>query len=172
MADPLDALVRAVPPLPQLRSASVDWDEVECRLGLSLPADYRRLIETYGEGCFDKFLWLLHPTSENANLNLECQTQVRRDALSALSEPGAPDPAELVPWAFTDNGDVCYWQLPSASAPPDEWRIAVNESRGPHWFEFSLPTVEWLRAVLPGEVRVPAFPEDFPSSPPTFRSAS
>ena len=42
--------------------------------------------------------------------------------------------------------------------------------------ESQLPSIETLaerlRAVLPGEVRVPAFPEDFPSSPPTFRSAS
>ena len=36
---------------------------------------------------------------------------------------------ELVRWAITDNGDVCYWVI-SASDDPDEWLVTVNEARG------------------------------------------
>jgi hypothetical protein len=52
--------------------------------------------------------------SQNLNLNLARQMQVRRDALAALSE-AAPNSQDLVPWAVTDNGEVCYWRTPCAA---------------------------------------------------------
>jgi hypothetical protein len=55
--DELKALIPPTrPPLPEL-----DWTSVEERLGLRLPLDYKRLIEAYGQGSFDGFLWVLQP---------------------------------------------------------------------------------------------------------------
>lgn len=39
------------PPQPEL-----DWTDIERRLRLRLPLDYKRLVETYGQGSFDGFL--------------------------------------------------------------------------------------------------------------------
>src|SRR5687767_4426187 len=36
----------------------VDWAETESRLGTALPSDYKRMVETFGEGAFDAFLTL------------------------------------------------------------------------------------------------------------------
>ena len=48
----------------------MDWPEVERRLGTRLPADYKLLIASYGEGSFDDFIWVLHPTTINPNLRV------------------------------------------------------------------------------------------------------
>jgi len=97
-------------------------------LGFSLPVDYRALVETYGEDSFDDFLWLLHPTSPNPNLNLISELRTQRDALANDPDGVGPRPEDLVPWADTDNGDVCYWRFDSHRRLGNS--VIVNEARG------------------------------------------
>ncbi|MFF0291771.1 hypothetical protein [Streptomyces sp. NPDC005262] len=49
----------------------VDWAEVKSRLGAVLPSDYKRMVETFGEGVFDGFL----------DLNQEPWTHLREGGL-------------------------------------------------------------------------------------------
>ncbi len=163
----------AAPPLPELT-----WTDIERRLGLRLPLDYKRLVETYGQGSFDGFLWVLQPSESNQNLDLLGQRRARLDALRALRDSGEEVPfgveetgGELVPWAISDNGDVCYWVL-SASDDPDEWVVTVNEARGPRWETFDLSASEFLVTVLSGSLRVGFFPDDFPSDSPDFEAVT
>ena len=37
------------------------WKEVEMKLGLKLPADYRKFIDTYGSGLFADFYIIYNP---------------------------------------------------------------------------------------------------------------
>jgi hypothetical protein len=131
-----------------------------------LPADYVELASTYGAGCFDEFIWLLVPGAQNPNLDLDRQTDVRLDALHALDEDLPYEP--LLPFAFTDNGDVVYWH---ATGEPDEWTVAVNESRGPEWHAYQGTATEFLVETLSGRHRVPMFPPDFPSDDPGYTAA-
>jgi hypothetical protein len=132
--------------------------------GRRLPADYERLARTYGPGCFDDFIWLLVPGAANENLDLDRQAEVRLDALRTLQEPLPYEP--LLPFAFTDNGDVVYWH--TLSEEPDAWTVVANESRGPEWFAFDGTATEFLASVLSGATRVPFFPADFPGPDPGF----
>lgn len=163
--------MRLVSPPPPPVGPPVDWKEVEADLGFQFPADYRALVTAYGPGVFDDFLWVLHPTTNNPNLQLATQLSVRRQALAASRASGDPHPTRLIPWAFTDNGDVCYWRTPSTLDKVDDWLITVNESRWTSWAEFDMTSVEWLVAVLTGRLRLTVFPNDFPSQTPTFRRA-
>lgn len=95
--DQLDLLLARVP-APSGGDLGVDWPEVERGLGIRLPADYKRLISSYGEGSFDDFIWVLHPTTTNPNLRLDTQTRLARAALSELNETFAAAD-ELMPWA-------------------------------------------------------------------------
>ena len=133
----------------------------------ALPADYAELARAYGPGSFDEFIWLLVPGAENPNLDLDRQTHVRLDALSALGEDLPYEP--LLPFAFTDNGDVVYWH---AKGEPDDWTVVVNESRGPEWHAFDGTATEFLLAALTGRERVPMFPADFPGEDPAFEPAA
>ncbi len=163
----LAQLVAVVPP--PARVPRIDWTEVENRLGFPLPDDYRALMETYGEGSFDDFLWLLHPTSPNPNLNLISELRAQREALALDVEGVGPPPEDLVPWAGTDNGDAVYWKFDSQRRLGGT--VIVNAARGDAWPEYDLSATEWLLAVLSGRIRVPVFPDDFPSRHPSFRAS-
>jgi hypothetical protein len=165
--DAFDRLLDLIPAPPSER-VPVDWIAVERRLGLRLPPDYKRIIDTYGLGLFDRFLWILHPTTPNSNLRLDKQIEIARWALAEVNDVFA-EPHELTAWARTENGDTCYWLTRDHSDDPDHWHIAVNESRGPDWEVFDLSTTGWLEAVLSGRLHIPLFPDDFPSTSPNFR---
>jgi hypothetical protein len=132
-----------------------------------LPPDYVALASTYGPGRFDEFVWLLAPGARNPDLDLERQATTRLQALRDTGEEIPYDP--LVPFAFTDNGDVVYWH---AEGEPHTWKVVANESRGPEWFTFDGTATEFLHATLSGAVRVPFFPEDYPSDEPDFTPAT
>ena len=173
MASAVNGLKLLIPPATAPLS-EVDWDDIKRRLGRPLPLDYMRLVETYGRGSFDGFLWVLQPLRTNQYLDLVQQHRVRLDALRTLRDAGEAVPfsvresaEELVPWAVTDNGDVCYW-VTSVSDDPNRWSVAVNEARGPRWLSFELSATEFLVGILSGDVRVDVFPDDFPSDTPTF----
>ena len=175
MASAVTELTSLIPPA-RTPLLVPDWADIERRLGLRLPLDYRRLVETYGQGSFDRFLWVLQPSETNQNLDLVRQHGTQLDALRALRDSGEAMPfgveesaEELVPWAVTDNGDVCHWVV-SASDDPNEWSVAVNEARGSQWESFGLTATEFLVAVLSGDLRVRVFPHDFPSAAPTFEA--
>src|SRR5262245_22983500 len=107
----------------------IDWKAVEQHLGLPLPVDYKRFVEQYGSGPVDDFVFILHPSTTNENLNLLRQSAVRLGALRALRDSGAEDvpyqpearPGGLLPWGFTDNGDVGYWHI--RSRDPQSWTV-------------------------------------------------
>jgi hypothetical protein len=126
-------------------------------------------VETYGQGSFDEFLWLLHPTSPNPNLNLIEELHALREALALDPDGVGPRPEELVPWASTDNGDYVYWKFDSERRLGGS--VIVNEARGDAWPEYDLSATDWLLAILSGRLRVPIFPDDFPSRHPSFRSS-
>ena len=130
-----------------------------------LPSDYLALAAEWGPGAFDDFLWLLVPGAENPNLDLDRQAEVRLGALRELGEDTPYPLGELLPWAFTDNGDVLFWHT---AGEPDAWTVAVNESRGPEWHLFDGGAADFLVAFLSGRERVPVFPDDVPSEAPGF----
>lgn len=56
----------------------------EQRLRLRLPADHKHLVEAYGLGSFDDFIWDLGPSETNEYLDLLRQRNVCLDALRVL----------------------------------------------------------------------------------------
>jgi SMI1-KNR4 cell-wall len=171
LTDAVEELAKLVPPPPIPVEAPIDWPRAEQSTGLRFPRDYRDLMDTYGVGCFDEFIWLLHPSLPDSYLELGRRMEVFREALreSQGTEPDQPNPEELIPWAFTENGDVCYW-ISVPRSEPDEWMVAVNESRGPAWDHFDKGAGNWLVSVLSGRRRLLIFPYDFPSQRPQFVS--
>ena len=173
MPSALESLIDMVPPPPDTRP-DIDWGPTERALRTALPADYKQLVDEYGPGSFDGFLWILQPSDTNENLDLLTQRTVRLDALRTLQADGEPVPysvekdmEDLIPWATSDNGDVCYWVTYKRDAP-DTWTVAVNESRGPLWAEFNGSATAFLVALLSGSLRVDLFPDDFPTDRPLF----
>ena len=109
----LARLKRLVPPVGRGRSY-IDWADVERAMGTALPTDYKQMVETYGVGSLDDFIWVMQPlgaeaplkaavrpprTRSRANISIECRrrrrpipaTRGRRDRL-------ARDAIGSLPW--------------------------------------------------------------------------
>ncbi|MFI8239063.1 histone-like nucleoid-structuring protein Lsr2 [Streptomyces sp. NPDC085866] len=162
MTSSIDDLVRLCPP--PTAPPSVDWAAAEARLGMPLPADYKRLASVYGPGRFADFIHIYHPLGYTQYVDLTgpmpacIREQLQKDCEQG-THPVPYDPQRLSPMGVTDNGEYLFW----ASAPPDSpdaWQIAVNEARGPRWFTFAGTLTAFLVAVLSGETAVPMFPKD------------
>ncbi|MBX9393603.1 hypothetical protein K4749_08360 [Streptomyces sp. TRM72054] len=99
----------------------VDWPEVESRLGTALPSDYKRMVETFGEGAFDGYL----------DLNQEPWTALRADG--------------LLIWAGTEHEDLYCWKADGDD--PDRWPVMVRSFDGEE-LHFDYQTAEFVCRIL------------------------
>jgi hypothetical protein len=96
----------------------LDWDDVELRLGVELPADFKRLSEIFGAGEFDDWLRVYAAVVPE-------QLARRRagwDAYPDLLDPYRlfADGVGLIPWGDSEQGDTFYW-LADEDRPADTW---------------------------------------------------
>ncbi|MFJ8091790.1 SMI1/KNR4 family protein [Streptomyces griseofuscus] len=82
----------------------MDWAKTEASLGTGLPSDYKRMVETFGEGAFDGFL----------DLNQEPWAGLRADG--------------LLIWAGTEHEDLYCWRADGDD--PDRWPVVVRSFDG------------------------------------------
>ncbi len=138
-----------------------------------LPSDYRRLIETYGVGCFDEFLWIYGDVEDNPNLDLRTRSAAAR---SDLAEHGSPSfrarlaalgisSDELMKWGATDNGDWLMWVT---AGSPDSWPTLILEVRQRDLLLVPRTSTGVILDLLTGELTTSIFPDDFPSGRPSF----
>ncbi|MEU8031266.1 hypothetical protein AB0C13_21940 [Streptomyces sp. NPDC049099] len=98
--DWMERLIRLTGWTQPAQRPDVDWAEVQSRLGTALPSDYKRMVETFGEGAFDGYL----------DLNQEPWTDLREDG--------------LLVWAGTENEDLYCWR--TEGDDPDRWPVVVR----------------------------------------------
>ncbi|MFE1791801.1 hypothetical protein ACFW7J_25985 [Streptomyces sp. NPDC059525] len=158
----LDALVRLCPP-PVDPPPAVDWAKAERALGTGLPADYKRLVGTYGAGIFDETVQLLVPDAGHDDFDLLALTAERDEILAGLWEyedrpPGLEEAgARVLPWAAEEGtGAYLYW-LARPGRHPDEWTVLYNEGRGPLWEHHDTGCLAFLLAVLTGTAETDYF---------------
>ena len=157
MSEDLIQLSKVAPP-PTDPAPPPDWSAVSAELGTALPGDYRELIETYGGGLFDEYLYVLEPSSSNSAYDLVTWQRERTEGLELMWADGEPRPAELdggarlIVWAATDYGDCVYW-LAEPGASPDGWTVMVEQGHGPGWEHFPMGAVAFLAGTLTGDVR-------------------
>lgn len=99
----------------------IDWAETEARLGTCLPGDYKRMVETFGEGAFDDYL----------HLNQEPWTDLRKDG--------------LLIWAGTEHKNLYCWQMDEGD--PDLWPVTVQTFDGEN-VPFDCRTAEFVCRIL------------------------
>jgi hypothetical protein len=165
-----ELIIRVPPPINRVGERSDLGSE---QAGQWLPDDVSALVQTYGAGSFDDFLWLLQPSSVNPNLDITYQTVQARDALEVLAETETLEflsrhnvpVGDLVVWAVSDNGDICYWY---ARDHGETYAVLVNEARGPAWFHYEGSVTTFLHRLLIREIACPIFPDDFPSGNVVF----
>lgn len=140
------------------------WEEVEKKLGITFPEDYKIFIDSYGEGGINEFLWILSPFSKNEYLNSIEKFKVMKDAYinmqSEFPEQFSFDfyngKTGLFPWGITDNGDELFWNYKG-----DILELVVYESRYASNMSYIMSMEEFLCKLLRKEIICPIFPDDF-----------
>jgi hypothetical protein len=159
MISSLRSLQQVAPPpsIPLETGSPEDWARVEEELGLAPPADYREMVHAYGSGCFQRFLWVLNPFSEDESLNLAQQAPMllwsaqeqKKQAPDSIPFPIHPEPGGLFPWARTENGDALFWL---AAGAPETWPVVVLYGSGAAAERFDRSTTtflfQWLSGVI------------------------
>ena len=157
-------LLQILPP-PNISPRTHQWNQVETELHVCLPDDYKQLIETYGCGSINEFLWFLSPFVENEWLNLNKRFKFLKDAhlLSKEVLPQYTPPYNfydgetgLFPWAFTDNGDVLYWNFGATSG-----EVVVINSRNWEYDAYQMDISDFLVLLLENKLESKIFPPDF-----------
>jgi hypothetical protein len=154
------------PPLAPLeRGTPEEWIAAERSLGTSLPDDYKALIDAYGTGSFNDFIYVLNPFAANENLNmvqrrkplLDAYRTMKRSTPEQLPDPAYPEPGGLLPWAVTDNGNVFYWHT---AGDPSAWQLVIFDGDHVEHERYELSTTTFLAQLLSGEIQSELLPED------------
>ncbi|MFI9825135.1 SMI1/KNR4 family protein [Streptomyces sp. NPDC052013] len=133
----------------------VDWAAVESRLGTRLPTDYKRLVETFGEGQFDGFLDVYLP--ETMRQFAACEAALGQQPWEP--HPPFPAPDGLLAWAGNEHEQAFYWI--TESPDPDQWPIYATGVGPEEGHRFDCSTTEFLFRQLTDRRHPFSIPADF-----------
>ncbi|MFD8688247.1 SMI1/KNR4 family protein [Streptomyces sp. NPDC059651] len=120
--DWVDRLIRITGWTQPAQRPDTHWAELESRLGTALPADYKRMVETFGEGAFDAWL----------SLNQEPWTELREDG--------------LLIWAGTEHEDLYCWRVDGDD--PNRWPVVVRTFDNKIDLSFDYPASQFVCRIL------------------------
>jgi hypothetical protein len=138
-----------------------------------VPESHLRLSHAYGAGCFDEFLWVFAGSSENEYLDIEAATAQTRSVLRSKQIPEVRHtlrefemvPERLIQWGVTDNADVLLW-IPAGD--PEDWPTVVLQAGQLDFVVARRSSTGLVLDLMTRALRIPFFPDDFPSSRPRF----
>lgn len=141
------------------------WLQFQNKNGIIFPNDYKDMINYYGTGGINNFLWFLTPFAKDENVNYMYRSKQMLEAYkeSKISFPDDfpynifPEKDGLLPWGYTDNGDELYWQT---SKNIEEWKIVVYESRSTICYSYHMGLAEFLYKLLSKQIVCDIFPDD------------
>ncbi len=133
------------------------WQEFEKKTGIYFPTDYKKLINKYGTGGLNNFVWFLTPFDTDENVNFMKRSKQMLDAykISRKQFPDYfqfhvyPEPNGLLPWGYTDNGDELYWKT---NCFPDSWEIVLYESASPIYYHYKFSLSELLYKTITNQI--------------------
>ncbi|HEY2082197.1 MAG TPA: hypothetical protein VGI88_05385, partial [Verrucomicrobiae bacterium] len=114
--DELKAIVRP-PQRPSEVGDFAAWREIESKIGLILPSDYKGFVFTYGTGLFARFYRIYNPFSLSKFMALHPSIQrtcagigeIKRAWPAQVPYAIYPSVPGLLPWGNDENGNDYYW---------------------------------------------------------------
>jgi hypothetical protein len=168
----VDGLIEAARLTPMQRS--VDWEQVQEHLAMTLPSDYRTLVEAGGAGLWFNDLRLYSPGDPVRSRDLTESDGVFEDLLLfweedlVLRPADLPEDSRLVAWASTGHGETLFWRV-DADNDTGVYPIYVEDGDGARWERFDLSTTDLLFGILHGDVRSQFFSELFMDTEQVFQ---
>lgn len=150
-------------------TTEVDWPRLRSALGFEPPADYRELIENFGAGVYNYYLYVFGPDTRTP-------ASLQKDGLfwdDDFRSKWEPHPERIPPelqgrdvtvihWGETEDAAHLFW-IAESGVPSEQWKVACYTGEGRKWEFFDQTCVELLlsyfRRELPSSL-LPAFEED------------
>ncbi|MYW05043.1 SMI1/KNR4 family protein [Streptomyces sp. SID3343] len=172
MTDHLAELTRRVPPPVDPVDAAGDWSAVEAALSVSLPADYRALVERYGWGAFADFLSVHTPFGNRAHSRVEWQgtpqfVPAGADAAREYPYPLHPSPGGLLIWGSDEDANRLGWLT---DGPADTWSVVIW-GRGGGYEEHPMGAARFLDRWVTGTLESALLPANDTGLAPWFEPA-
>jgi hypothetical protein len=157
------------------------WVDVEADLGITLPADYKEIVDGYAPIQINHHLYLNHPATERWNLGEEIRSdseawsQVEWDWAEPDGDPRTSLGTEelvfgtadgLIPIASTDRGETIFYAPRGALG---RGSLFIENGEG-EFFEYSIGFAEWLYRWLVGEEVTGPGGDAFYPGPVTLRN--
>lgn len=150
--------------------------KIDERLGIKLPDDYYKIIETYGAGSFHNCnklfdLVVFNPYINDSNLNLFTQIKEYGESYRSLREDCGnqsniceyspynsqiyegypfnyyPEKNGLIIWGWIDGGDFSFYYLPTT----ENWSIVVYDDIDGYMI-FEIGIAEFIYKLICGEI--------------------
>ncbi|MFE0173306.1 SMI1/KNR4 family protein [Streptomyces sp. NPDC059002] len=147
---------------PKRYADAAAWRTLESDLEVSLPADFKEIVDDYAPIQINGHLWLHHPATERWNLGewirstSEAWSQIDWDSAEADGDPrillGTPDllfgtAAGLIPITSTDRGETIFYAPRGATG---KGALFIEDGDG-EFFAYAMEFAEWLYRWLIGE---------------------
>ncbi|MFC3898266.1 SMI1/KNR4 family protein [Lentzea rhizosphaerae] len=138
---PLDSVDRLteIVGAPAASPPGQDWEAVEERLGATLPADYKRLVDRFGAGQFGSIRVCAPDASvpEYDLFALVDRIQAQAEEFRPTTEPPFnapfhPQEGGLVPWGEMDGGFTFFWKPTSDT---DARPVVVSDPSWLAWYQ-------------------------------------
>jgi hypothetical protein len=149
-----------------VREVPYSWDAAENAIGLSLPGDYKDLIDRTGAVIVDEWLCLFGPDRDARNSDIAVLVDERERAWPTFRESGIELPSRyfadgdrLIAFASVE-ANYFYWRARTGLAPKD-WSVVIVDADLEDWYEFDLSATECLYKVLVGEIQLDPFEDLF-----------
>jgi hypothetical protein len=173
-------LFTIVPPpeTPKETGSPKAWEKIDQRLGLTLPQDYKDIIDHYGTGTFNNFITLYNPFAENESLNLfhalETHHRASQMAQHMIDSPWTalhpfelyPAHQGLLPWGMATSFEkIFFWQIKGA---PKNWNTIFYNLRNGEYEVWKIPCADFLEGIFTGTIQSVLLPEFLPSNSGAF----
>ncbi|MCT9010269.1 SMI1/KNR4 family protein [Streptomyces rhizosphaerihabitans] len=131
-----------------------DWLAVEAQLPVTLPTDYKELVERYGWGEFCDFLYVRTPFGGNRHNGLSWQDVRYQNEWTVpgskrLPYPLYPAPGALLIWGGSPDADRLCWLT---EGPPDTWPVVVW-SRDDDYEVYEMGCAAFIEGWTSGKIR-------------------
>lgn len=134
------------------------WADVEKSIGLTLPDDYKELVESFSSGYFQDFVQIIRPGDMGASKGeflgyyahrLEDMRQWRNNEPTRFPLPIFPEPGGLLPWGRSIRSDLFFWLTEGEN--PANWPIVATDSEFTNWASFNRSVCDFLIDVVTGQ---------------------
>lgn len=120
------------------------FSEIESRLSVALPDDYKQFIVTYGTGWIGDTILIFNPFSSKEQFNLLNQINRVKNHKILLPEGFSvyPNDKGVLPLGYIqDNGSI-FWHVKNGN--PNDWAIVLQQTRSSYFETYEMTLSKFL----------------------------